>query len=111
MIYKQIESCEQEVNPEFSSLLLNKSESSQQTDNPSCGISIAAELFDYIEITNNTESNQASKPKSVKFQSIEDLIDQILLDPSVMASDSLPAVYKSEIKMRGWRFPWRTTYN
>ena len=25
-----------------------------------------------------------------------------------MASDALPTVYKSEIKMRGWRFPWRT---
>ncbi|WP_146195920.1 hypothetical protein [Nostoc commune] len=25
-----------------------------------------------------------------------------------MASDPLPAVYRSEIKSRGWRFPWRT---
>jgi hypothetical protein len=89
--------------------LLKKSESSQQTDQLSSGLSIAAGSFDSLEITNNPESNQASKPKRVKFQSIEDLIDQILLDPSIMASDSLPAVYKSEIKMRGWRFPWRTT--
>jgi hypothetical protein len=42
-------------------------------------------LFD-----NPEQMNKAKKPK---FQSIEDLLNQVLLDPSIMASDPLPAVY------------------
>ncbi|MBD2520362.1 hypothetical protein H6G93_36585 [Nostoc sp. FACHB-973] len=72
-----------------------------QTDNPSCRPTIAAGSFDKNEQSNNKLSKQ-------KFQSIEDLLNQVLLDPSIMASEPLPAVYKSEIKLRGWRFPWRT---
>ncbi len=90
----------EEPTPKLSTLLLNKSESSQQTDNPSCRPTIAAESFD--------KNEQANKPKQPKFQSIEDLIDMVLVDPSIMATDSLPAVYRTEIKMRNWRFPWRT---
>jgi hypothetical protein len=41
-------------------------------------------LFD-----NPEQMNKAKKPK---FQSIEDLLNQVLLDPSIMASDPLPAV-------------------
>ena len=54
------------------------------------------------------KSEQSNKPKQPKFQSIEDLIDMVLVDPSIMATDSLPTVYRTEIKMRNWRFPWRT---
>ncbi|MBD6620841.1 hypothetical protein FNW02_35100 [Komarekiella sp. 'clone 1'] len=108
-LLEQVNQSQEEPTPQQLTSLLKKSEYKQQTDNPSCGLSIAAGSFDKVEQVNKAESNQASEPKRVKFQSIEDLIDQILLDPSIMASDSLPAVYKSEIKMRGWRFPWRTT--
>jgi hypothetical protein len=90
----------EEPTPKLSPSLLNKSESTQQTDNPSCRPTLAAVSFD-----KNEQSNKLKKPK---FQSIEDLIDMVLVDPSIMATDSLPAVYRTEIKMRNWRFPWRT---
>lgn len=90
---------EEELIPESSSLL-NKPGSSFQTDIPSCEPTMAR-LFDKNEQTN-------SEPHKQKFQSIEDLLNQVLLDPGIMASDPLPAVYRSEIKLRGWRFPWRT---
>ncbi|MEH2120565.1 hypothetical protein [Nostoc sp.] len=80
--------------------LLKNSEYKQQTDNPSCRPTIAVGSFD--------KSEQYNKPNKPKFQSIEDLIDMVLVDPSIMATDSLPAVYRTEIKMRSWRFPWRT---
>jgi hypothetical protein len=89
----------EEPTPQQPALLLKKSESSQQTD-PSRGSTIAALSFD--------KNEQSNKPKKSKFQSIEDLVDMVLVDPSIMATDSLPAVYRTEIKMRGWRFPWRT---
>ncbi|MGF2037247.1 MAG: hypothetical protein RMZ43_018325 [Nostoc sp. CmiVER01] len=91
----------EESTPQQPTSLLNKSESSLQTDNPSCRPTIAVGSFD-----KNEQSNKSNKPK---FQSIEDFIDMVLVDPSIMATDSLPAVYKTEIKMRSWRFPWRTT--
>ena len=90
----------EEPTPKLSTLLLNKSEYEQQTDNPSCRPTIAVASFD--------KSEQANKPKQPKFQSIEDLIDMVLVDPGIMATDSLPTVYRTEIKMRSWRFPWRT---
>ncbi|MBU7585183.1 MAG: hypothetical protein KAF91_20215 [Nostoc sp. TH1S01] len=81
--------------------LSNQSETSHQTDNPSCRPTLAALSFDKNEQSNN-------KPSKPKFQSIDDLLNHILLDPSIMASEPLPAVYKNEIKLRCWRFPWRT---
>jgi hypothetical protein len=74
-------------------------EPTHQTQDPASGPTVPA-LFD-----NPEQSNKHQKPK---FQSIEGLLNQVLLDPGIMASDPLPAVYKSEIKLRGWRFPWRT---
>ncbi|MBN3885041.1 MAG: helix-turn-helix domain-containing protein [Nostoc sp. JL34] len=94
------ESTPEEPTPQLPASLSKKSESSQQTDNPSRGSTIGASSFD-----KNEQSNNLKKPK---FQSIEDLVDMVLVDPSIMATDSLPAVYRTEIKMRGWRFPWRT---
>ncbi|WP_414573999.1 helix-turn-helix domain-containing protein [Nostoc sp. CCY 9925] len=87
--------------PQSPTSLSTKSGSSFQTDNPSCRPTMAAGLFEFSEQSNN-------KPSKPKFQSIEDLLNLVLLDPSIMASDPLPAVYRSEIKLRGWRFPWRT---
>ncbi|MDZ8261952.1 helix-turn-helix domain-containing protein [Nostoc sp. ChiQUE01b] len=86
--------------PESFTSLSNQSETLHQTENPSSGPNIPAASFEKRE--------QANKPSKQKFQSIEDLINQVLLDPAIMASDPLPAVYRSEIKLRGWRFPWRT---
>ncbi|MDZ8263693.1 helix-turn-helix domain-containing protein [Nostoc sp. ChiQUE01b] len=98
-----LEQLNQEKEPISQSLtsLSTKSGSSLQTDNPSCKPTMAADLFDKSEQSNN-------KPSKPKFQSVEDLLNQVLLDPGIMASDPLPAVYRSEIKLRGWRFPWRT---
>ncbi|MGF1988858.1 MAG: helix-turn-helix domain-containing protein [Nostoc sp. ZfuVER08] len=92
---------QEEPIPQSPTSLSTKSESSHQTDQPSCRPTMAGALFDKNEQVNN-------KPSKPKFQSVEDLLNQILLDPGIMASDPLPAVYKSEIKLRGWRFPWRT---
>lgn len=87
--------------PESLTPLFTKPDSSLQPDKPSCRPTIAAVSFDKAEQSNKTATRS-------KFQSIGDLINQVLLDPGIMASDPLPAVYKSEIKLRGWRFPWRT---
>ncbi|WP_146110873.1 hypothetical protein [Nostoc sp. 'Peltigera membranacea cyanobiont' N6] len=74
-----------------------------QTDIPSCRPTIAAGLFD----KKNEQANK--KPSKPKFQSIDDLLNHILLDPGILASEPLPAVYRNEIKLRSWRFPWRTS--
>jgi hypothetical protein len=87
--------------PKSLTSLLTKPESSSQTQDSSSG-SIIAGSFDNHEQTNN-------KPPKRRFDSIEDLLNQVLLDPGIMASDALPAVYKNEIKLRSMRFPWRTT--
>ncbi|BAY42028.1 hypothetical protein NIES2111_64240 (plasmid) [Nostoc sp. NIES-2111] len=89
-----------QTTPQSSTSLLNKSESLPQTENPSSGSNIPVGLFGKVE--------QANKRVQIKFQSVEDLLNQVLLDPSIMASESLPAVYKNEIRLRSWRFPWRT---
>ncbi|MBD2457704.1 helix-turn-helix domain-containing protein [Nostoc sp. FACHB-87] len=92
---------EKEPIPESLASLSNQSETSHHTDNPSFRPTTAAGSFEKGEQPNN-------KPSKPKFQSIEDLLNHILLDPSIMASEPLPAVYKNEIKLRCWRFPWRT---
>ncbi|WP_414572323.1 DUF5131 family protein [Nostoc sp. CCY 9925] len=92
---------QEEPIPQSPTSLSTKSESSYQTDQPSCRPTMAGALFDKNEQANN-------KPSKPKFQSIEDLLNLVLLDSGIMASDPLPAVYRSEIKLRGWHFPWRT---
>ncbi|BAB78359.1 helix-turn-helix domain-containing protein [Nostoc sp. PCC 7120 = FACHB-418] len=98
----ELTSPQNQVQPTPKSLtsLLNKSESLPQTENPSSRPNIPAGSFDKAE--------QANKQPQIKFQSVEDLLNQVLLDPGIMASESLPSVYKNEIKLRSWRFPWRT---
>ena len=87
--------------PQQPASLLKNPVELHQTDNLDCGQNIPSASFEKAESSNKQGKKQ-------KFQSIEDLINQVLLDPGVMASEALPTVYKSEIKMRGWRFPWRT---
>ncbi|MCC5604314.1 helix-turn-helix domain-containing protein [Nostoc favosum] len=96
------QSNQEEPIPDSLALLSNQSETSFQTDIPSCRPTIAAGLFDKNEQANN-------KPSKPRFQSIDDLLNHILLDPSILASEPLPVVYKNEIKLRCWRFPWRTS--
>jgi predicted transcriptional regulator len=59
--------------------LSTKPESSLQPDKPSCRPIIAAGSFDKAEQSNKTDARS-------KFQSIGDLINQVLLDPGIMAS-------------------------
>ena len=96
------QSNQEEPIPNSLALLSNQSETLHQTDILSCRSTIAAALFDKNEQSNN-------KPSKPRFQSIDDLLNHILLDPSILASEPLPAVYKNEIKLRCWRFPWRTS--
>ena len=88
--------------PQQPALLLKKSESLPQTDIPSIRPTMAPGSFDKIE-----QSNKA-KQKPVRFKSVDDLIDHLLADPGIMANEPLPSVYKNELKLRQWSFPWRT---
>ncbi len=97
------QSNQEEPIPESLTSLSNQSETLHQTDIPSCRPTIAAGLFD----KKNEQANK--KPSQPKFQSIDDLLNHILLDPGILASEPLPAVYRNEIKLRSWRFPWRTS--
>ncbi|MBE9003357.1 hypothetical protein IQ274_35680 [Nostoc sp. LEGE 12447] len=96
------QSNQEEPIPESLTSLSNQSETLHQTDIPSCRPTIAAGLLD-----KNEQANK--KPSKPKFQSIDDLLNHILLDPGILASEPLPAVYRNEIKLRSWRFPWRTS--
>ncbi|MDM9580062.1 hypothetical protein [Nostoc sp. GT001] len=96
------QSNQEEPIPESLTSLSNQSETLHQTDIPSCRPTIAAGLFD-----KNEQANK--KPSKPRFQSIDDLLNHILLDPGILASEPLPAVYRNEIKLRSWRFPWRTS--
>ncbi|MHC5763120.1 hypothetical protein [Nostoc sp.] len=96
------QSNQEEPIPESLTSLSNQSEYEHQTDIPSCRPTIAAGLFD-----KNEQANK--KPSKPRFQSIDDLLNHILLDPGILASEPLPAVYRNEIKLRSWRFPWRTS--
>ncbi|MFW9257675.1 hypothetical protein [Nostoc sp. CALU 546] len=96
------QSNQEEPIPESLTSLSNQSETLHQIDIPSCRPTIAAGLLD-----KNEQANK--KPSKPKFQSIDDLLNHILLDPGILASEPLPAVYRNEIKLRCWRFPWRTS--
>ncbi len=104
------QSTHEETTPKISPCQEEKAESLHQQVRPSLGATLAAGSFDKAEQLNESlsEHSPKQKQKPVKFQSIEDLIDHVLLDPGIMASDPLPSVYKNEIKMHSWRFPWRT---
>jgi hypothetical protein len=45
---------------------------------------------------------------SAKWESVESLIESILVDPYIEPTDSIPSAVKSEMRSRGWLFPWRS---
>ncbi|MHC5916078.1 MAG: helix-turn-helix domain-containing protein [Nostoc sp.] len=83
--------------------LLKKSESLQQTNNPSRGSTIAGGSFE--------KSEQANKPQLTcpykTAQNVKELIDAWLTDPTAMSDDSLPLLVRETIKWNCWVLPWR----
>lgn len=83
--------------------LLKKSESLQQTDNPSRGSTIAGGSFEKHE--------QANKPQLTcpykTARNVKELIDAWLTDPTAMSDDSLPLLVRETIKWNCWVLPWR----
>ena len=45
---------------------------------------------------------------SAKWDSVESLIESILVDPYLDPTEPIPSVIKSEMKSRRWLFPWRS---
>ncbi|MBG1268738.1 hypothetical protein [Nostoc sp. WHI] len=83
--------------------LSKKSESSQQTDNPSRGSTIAAGLFEKSEQSNKPQLTCPYKTA----RNVEELIDAWLTDPTAMSDDSLPLLVRETIKWNRWVLPWR----
>ncbi|WP_179070082.1 hypothetical protein [Nostoc sp. C052] len=83
--------------------LSKNSESSQQTDNPSRGSTIAAGSFD--------KSEQSNKPQLTCFyktaRNVKELIDAWLTDPTAMSDDCVPLLVRDSIKWNRWVLPWR----
>ncbi|MDZ8258948.1 hypothetical protein [Nostoc sp. ChiQUE01b] len=97
------ESTPEEPIPQQPTLLLKNCESSQQTDNPSRGSTIAVGSFD--------KSEQANKPQLTcpykTAKNVKELIDAWLTDPTAMSDDSLPLLVRETIKWNCWVLPWR----
>jgi hypothetical protein len=97
------ESTPEEPTPQQPTSLLKNSESSQQTDNPSSGSTIAGGSFE--------KSEQANKPQLTcpykTAQNVKELIDAWLTDPTAMSDDSLPLLVRETIKWNCWVLPWR----
>ncbi|MBE9038180.1 helix-turn-helix domain-containing protein [aff. Roholtiella sp. LEGE 12411] len=89
---------------ESDSSLLNKSESLQQTDNPSRGSTIALGSFEKSEQSNKPQLTCPYKTA----QNVKDLIDAWITDPTAFADDFVPLVVKEKIKWNRWVLPWRT---
>ncbi|MCC5611890.1 helix-turn-helix domain-containing protein [Nostoc sp. CHAB 5834] len=94
----------EEPTPQQSALLLKNSESSQQTDNPSRGSTIAAGSFE--------KSEQANKPQLTcpykTAQNVKELIDAWITDPTAFADDFVPLVVREKIKWNRWVLPWHS---
>lgn len=93
----------EEPTPQQPTSLLKKSESLQQTDNPSRGSTIAGGSFEKRE--------QANKPQLTcpykTARNVKELIDAWLTDPTAMSDDSLPLLVRETIKWNCWVLPWR----
>ncbi|MBC1281094.1 hypothetical protein GNF10_35515, partial [Nostoc sp. UCD121] len=93
----------EEPTPQQPTSLLKNSESSQQTDNPSRGSTIAGGSFEKRE--------QANKPQLTcpykTARNVKELIDAWLTDPTAMSDDSLPLLVRETIKWKCWVLPWR----
>ena len=83
--------------------LLKNSESSQQTDNPSRGSTIAGGSFEKREQANKP---QLSCPYKTA-RNVKELIDAWLTDPTAMSDDSVPLLVRDSIKWNRWVLPWR----
>jgi hypothetical protein len=88
---------------QFTSLLKN-SESSQQTDNPSRGSTIAAESFEKSEQSNKPQLTCLYKTA----QNVKELIDAWITDPTAFADDFVPLVVREKIKWNRWVLPWHS---
>ncbi|MBD2527426.1 hypothetical protein H6G86_34865 [Nostoc sp. FACHB-133] len=79
-------------------------ESSQQTDNPSSGSTIAAGSFE--------KSEQANKPQLTcpykTARNVKELIDAWITDPTAFADDFVPLVVREKIKWNRWVLPWHS---
>nr|WP_322709597.1 hypothetical protein [Nostoc sp. ChiSLP03a]MDZ8210761.1 hypothetical protein [Nostoc sp. ChiSLP03a] len=97
------ESTPQRPTPQLPTSLSKNFESSQQTDNPSRGSTIAAGSFEKRE--------QANKPQLTcpykTARNVKELIDAWLTDPTAMSDDSLPLLVRETIKWNRWVLPWR----
>jgi hypothetical protein len=93
----------EEPTPQLPTLLLKNSESSQQTDNPSCRPNIAAGSFEKSEQSNKPHLTCPYKTA----RNVKELIDAWLTDPTAMSDDSLPLLVRETIKWNCWVLPWR----
>ncbi|MDZ7969956.1 MAG: helix-turn-helix domain-containing protein [Nostoc sp. DedSLP03] len=93
----------EEPTPQLPASLSKKSESSQQTDNPSRGSTIAAVSFDKSEQSNKSQITCPYKTA----RNVKELIDAWLTDPTAMSDDSLPLLVRETIKWNRWVLPWR----
>ena len=97
------ESIPEEPTPQQPTSLLKKSESSQQTDNPSRGSTIAGGSFEKSEQSNKPQLTCPYKTA----RNVKELIDAWLTDPTAMSDDSLPLLVRETIKWNCWVLPWR----
>ncbi len=93
-----------EPTPQQLTSLSKKSESSQQTDNPSRGSTIAPGSFE--------KSEQSNKPKLTcpykTARNVKELIDAWITDPTAFADDFVPLVVREKIKWNRWVLPWHS---
>ncbi|WP_292867067.1 hypothetical protein [Nostoc sp. LPT] len=97
------ESTPEEPTPQQPTLLLKNCESSQQTDNPSRGSTIAAGSFKKREQSNKLQLTCPYKTA----RNVKELIDAWLTDPTAMSDDCVPLLVRDSIKWNRWVLPWR----
>ncbi|MGJ5632537.1 hypothetical protein [Nostoc sp. CALU 1950] len=93
----------EEPTPQQPTSLLKKSDSSQQTDNPSRGSTIAGGSFEKREQANKLQLTCPYKTA----RNVKELIDAWLTDPTAMSDDSVPLLVRDSIKWNCWVLPWR----
>ncbi|WP_392476472.1 hypothetical protein [Nostoc sp. C110] len=93
----------EEPTPQQPTSLLKKSESSQQTDKPSRGSTIAGGSFDKSEQSNKLQLTCPYKTA----RNVKELIDAWLTDPTAMSDDCVPLLVRDSIKWNRWVLPWR----
>lgn len=97
------ESTPEEPTPQQPTSLSKKSESLQQTDNPSRGSTIAAGSFEKSEQPNKPQLTCPYKTA----RNVKELIDAWLTDPTAMSDDCVPLLVRDSIKWNCWVLPWR----